>query len=265
MSTKDYIFDTGSELGEKHVEYLEKMLDGPTTMVLSSLDIQPGQRCLEVGFGGGSIARWMSDRVGPTGKVVALDLDIDHLEPRPNLEVLSHDINEGLPASAQGPYDVIHARQVLMHLPQREAIFKHLVDSLAPGGWLVIGDMTDRERTVKAAPSQADKELWDKIQHMNHHLVGKPRGMNFEWTHEVDGHMASAGLTNIQGLEYSQVTKGGGNAMMLHRNLNIQAAPLLLQAGATQEELDRYRELTLDPGFRAWFFQIIYTWGQKAA
>lgn len=265
MSTEEYIFDTGSELGEKHVQYLEKMLDGPTTMVLSSTNIQPGQRCLDVGFGGGSIARWMSERVGPTGRVVAIDVDTDHLESSGNIEVFKHDLNNGLPEAAQGPYDVIHARQVLMHMPQREAIFQKLIDALAPGGWLVFGEMTDRDRAVKSAPSQADAELWDKIQHMNHHLVGMPNGMNFDWAHEIDGHMADAGLEDIQGLEYSQVTAGGSNGMLLHRNLNIQAEPLLLKVGATKEELERYRELTLDPSFRAWFFQTIFTWGRKKA
>jgi hypothetical protein len=38
----------------------------------------------------------------------------------------------------------------------------------------------------------------------------------------------------------------------------------LRQAGATAEELTRYRELMRDPGFRAWFYQFVCTRGRKS-
>jgi hypothetical protein len=41
--------------------------------------VGPGWRCLEVGSGGGSIAAWLCDRVGPDGSVLATDLDIEEL------------------------------------------------------------------------------------------------------------------------------------------------------------------------------------------
>lgn len=70
---------------------------------------------------------------------------------------------------------------------------------------------------------------------------------------------------NVAAREFSLTTVGGSPGCLLHRNLDIQAEPLLLQAGATAEELKRYQDLMLDPGFRAWFYQVVYTWGQKPA
>src|SRR5271156_7105711 len=42
--------------------------------------VQPGWRCLEVGAGRGSMAVWLAQRGGPSGHVVATDLDFGYLE-----------------------------------------------------------------------------------------------------------------------------------------------------------------------------------------
>ena len=42
--------------------------------------VQPGWRCLEVGAGRGSMAVWLAQRVGPSGHVVATDVDVGYLE-----------------------------------------------------------------------------------------------------------------------------------------------------------------------------------------
>ncbi|MGY6651485.1 class I SAM-dependent methyltransferase [Amycolatopsis sp. TRM77291] len=259
----DYIFGTGSELGRLHMDYLEQLLDGPTVECLEKVNPQPGSRCLDLGAGGGSITRWLADRAGPQGRVVAVDLAPDYITEKAGVEVYRHDINDGLPD--EGPYDVIHARLLLLHLPWRDEVFKTLVDALAPGGWLVIGEFSGRPLTPLSAPSEADKALWVRIQHVSHDIVGTARGINLEWAHEVGGRMTEAGLVNVRSLERSETTVGGDAACLLHRNLNIQAEPLLVAAGVTAEELRRYRELMLDPRFRAWFYQFVCTRGQRSA
>jgi hypothetical protein len=54
---------------------LEAVFDPVTRGHLTRLGLAPGARCLEVGAGNGSIARWMADQVGPAGQVLAVDLD----------------------------------------------------------------------------------------------------------------------------------------------------------------------------------------------
>ncbi len=54
---------------------LESVFDPVTRGHLTRLGLPPGARCLEVGAGSGSIARWMADEVGPAGRVLAVDLD----------------------------------------------------------------------------------------------------------------------------------------------------------------------------------------------
>jgi hypothetical protein len=58
--------------------------------------VQAGWRCLEVGAGRGSMAVWLAERVGPSGGVVATDIDVSYLErlDARNLEVRRHNILE---------------------------------------------------------------------------------------------------------------------------------------------------------------------------
>ncbi|GAB3468686.1 class I SAM-dependent methyltransferase [Actinophytocola sediminis] len=262
-TTPRYLLDTGSELGHIHMNYLEQMLDPATVACLDEVGVEPGWRCLDLGAGGGSITWWLAERTGPSGTVVSVDLDTDHLEERPGVEVHRHDINNGLPVD--GPFQLIHARLLLMHLPRRVDILQTLVDALAPGGWLVIGDVSDRQRRVLSAPSEADEQLFDRVQDIAHNTVARGGGISTEWAHEVDRHLAAAGLTNLHGVERSQTTAGGTAGCLLHRNLVMQTEATLLRAGLTADELARYRDLMLDPRFRAWFYQFVCTRGQKPA
>lgn len=90
-----------------------------------------------MGGGGGTIAAWLSDRVGRTGHVLATDVNPRFLRRlrRGNLEVRRHDVtSDPLPGSA---FDLVHLRLVLMHLPQRDDVLERLVKALRPGGWLL--------------------------------------------------------------------------------------------------------------------------------
>jgi SAM-dependent methyltransferase len=102
--------------------------------------LQPGWRCLELGAGAGSIVRWLADATGPTGSVVAVDIDTRHLVELPsNVEVRNADIR----ADDLGfGYDLIHARCLLQHLPERSQIMERLVTALRPGGCLVCEETT---------------------------------------------------------------------------------------------------------------------------
>jgi SAM-dependent methyltransferase len=105
--------------------------------------VQPGWRCLEVGAGRGSLARWMAEAVGSDGQVVATDLDTRYLERLsvPNLRVVRHDLlSDPLEVLGPGSYDLVSARLVLFWLRDQEEALRRLVACLRPGGWLVDED-----------------------------------------------------------------------------------------------------------------------------
>ena len=51
---------------------IEQASDPTTLAHLDRIGVGAGWRCLEVGAGGGSVAAWLGERVGPTGHVLAL-------------------------------------------------------------------------------------------------------------------------------------------------------------------------------------------------
>ena len=94
MSQQKYIAaDTGFEAERKRLTILEQILDDVTRDSLTQLGVREGWWCCEIGAGGGSITRWLSQVVGLKGRVVAVDLDTRFLADigQANVEVIKGD------------------------------------------------------------------------------------------------------------------------------------------------------------------------------
>ena len=61
-----YVFDNASVHAVEQHRCLAEFLDPVTTTELAATGVTDGWRCLEVGAGGGSIARWLAGRVAPS-------------------------------------------------------------------------------------------------------------------------------------------------------------------------------------------------------
>ena len=124
------------------LDLLEQIYDPPSRG--DAHLVQPGWRCLEVGAGRGSMAVWLAEQVGPTGQVVATDLDTRYLSrlDLPNLEVVEHNIlDDPLDALRPGSFDLVCSRLMLFHLQSRqEQAIRQMAACLRPGGWLVDED-----------------------------------------------------------------------------------------------------------------------------
>ena len=143
MKEDRYVFDNAvtAETGMRF-SGLEATYDPATIGYLTSVGVTAGWACWEIGAGGGSIATWLAKRVGPAGSVLATDIDPRFIPASElaQLEVARHDVTaDAIPAAR---YDLIHARLVLSHLPQRGDVMVRLVQALRPGGWLVIEDFS---------------------------------------------------------------------------------------------------------------------------
>jgi len=163
----DYAFPHSAEKESRRLELLEQRLDPLTKRRIQRLGVGEGARCLEIGGGRGSITRWLSDVVGPAGRVVATDLQIGLLSEidAPNVEVVRHDIRTGtFPA---GSFDLIHTRAVLMHISPSVDLLHRMVTWLAPGGWVVLEEPDfgmwagDADPVWAAAPQSAQAAFPD--------------------------------------------------------------------------------------------------------
>ena len=142
---------------------LSAVFDPGTIRHLEACGVERGWHCLEVGGGNGSIASWLANRVGPTGHVLATDIDPRFLESLklPNLEVQRHDIaTDPLPITA---FDLVHARLVLMHLPERENALARMISALKPGGWLIDEEYDSSSMPPDPAVSPAEVLLETQV------------------------------------------------------------------------------------------------------
>lgn len=260
MST-EYVFDTASDLGRGQMDHLEALYDGVTVEQLERIGPANGQRCLDIGAGGGSVARWLAARVSPQGSVLAVDLDTDYLVEEPGVTVRRHDINDGVPAG--GPFDLIHARLVLMHLSRRADLLRMLVDALAPGGWIVLGDLSDRLPRALSAPTDADAALFDHVLDVGMNVLAPRVDMSAHWAGEVAGRLTEAGLTVEPQHTFCSTTVGGNAGCLLFGNYVRQLEPLLLDVGITEAELARFRRLVADPALRTETYELVYTTARK--
>ena len=141
--------------------------DPATFRLLVDCGVAPGWRCAEVGAGSGSVAAWLADAVGPEGSIVALDIDVshlDHLAGRSNVEVRQHDIVAEPIGDAS--FDLVHTRLVIEHLPAPERLLEMLAKATRPGGLLVV-ECTDMLATAAADQSDPRSRAFDEFMAMS--------------------------------------------------------------------------------------------------
>ena len=118
MSVTEYLLDNRAAVAGARFAALSALFDDNTRRHVDALGIGPGARCWEVGAGGPTVPQLLAQRVGPGGHVLATDLDVSWIDQVPPVvEVRRHDIAaDELPTSR---FDLVHARLVLTHVPQR--------------------------------------------------------------------------------------------------------------------------------------------------
>ena len=84
---RGYLLDNArAEAGERFV-WLAELFDGVTRGHFDRLGVSAGSRCWEVGAGGPSIPEALAAAVGPTGHVLATDIDPSWLKAGDGYEV----------------------------------------------------------------------------------------------------------------------------------------------------------------------------------
>lgn len=223
-----YVFDNAvTSPARTRMTCLETLYDPVTQANLTATGVGPGWDCLEAGAGGGSIARWLASRVTPGGRVLATDLHPGLCEPGPGVEVLEHDITRGpLP---WGPFNLIHARLLLCHLPQREQVLRRLTAALAPGGWLVIEDFDN----LLLPPVLGDSPAEQLIAKYSRALcaVLTSRGADPGWARRLPALLTTAGLASVHAAGQVVFSPGGSPGAVLQQANVEQTRELLTGTG----------------------------------
>ena len=235
-----YLFGDSGESLDPKFDALSSLLDAGTFARVEQLGVADGWRCLEVGGGGGSVANWLADVVAPSGHVTVTDIDVTRLEERDNVTVLEHDVVSNiLPGNA---FDLVHARLVLFHLPQRDAVLRKLRDSLRPGGWLVLDEFDCLPLEVlSAAPD--DAKLIIRVKNALLTLL-EHAGAELAWGARIERALLDAGLNDVSGSREVREWRGGSAGCRL---LAATARLVRARLPLTDDEFDRYLELMASP------------------
>jgi SAM-dependent methyltransferase len=262
-STTRYSYDNAWEHAPHRLRALEAWLDPGTERHLAARGIGPGWRCLEIGAGGGSIAAWLAEQVGPSGSVLATDIDTRHLEriQHRRLEVLQHDIVvDPLPSA---PFDLVHARLVLAHLADPQRAFAHILAALKPGGWFVDEEMDFSAMAAEPSAAPAKQRLFEKLLDAHHRVTGA-RGFRHQFGRGLYGLLQSGGLIAV-GVEAREfVCTAGSPGSDAWRLTFAQLGDEILASGLVDaRELRAGIALADDPAFAFRSQLTVAAWGQR--
>jgi precorrin-6B methylase 2 len=261
MSESAYLMSNEHPETAARFDGLERTLDDVSIGHLSRVGVNPGARCLEIGTGGGSIARWLASRVGPDGHVLAVDLDTRWFQHdgSPQLEVRQLDVVTG--SIPEGPWDLIHERLVLQHIPARLDVLDRLIARLAPQGWLVLEDFDTGEvrTTDRDGP---DHELIVRMATAFNRLLAERGGAN-DFAANAWRHLRQRGLVETGASGHVAFNRGGtGFTQVMAANAR-QVRDGLLGLGITSDDIARFLELLTDPDTIIGTSVLITAWGQN--
>ena len=224
----DYLLDNKDAAAGARLAALAEVFDPVTFRHLDSLGIAPGCCCWEVGAGAPTVPRWLGGRVGAQGRVLATDIDVGRIsEPILQVEVRRHDVGRDDPPAEY--FDLVHARLVLVHVVQRQRALRVMIESLKPGGWLLLED-ADPDLQPLASPDESGPEqlLANRVRHA-FRLLMRQRGVDLAYGRTLPRLFREAGLAEVQADAYFPIT--GPACAALERATVEQIGGQLVTAG----------------------------------
>jgi SAM-dependent methyltransferase len=256
-----YVFTNSWEKERERLEGLEAIWDPGTIRQLDALGLEHGWQCLEVGGGGGSIADWLCERVGPTGSVLATDVDTRFLRSieRPNLQVLEHDAREALPGDRA--FDLIHARALVEHLGDgKQTAIKHMVDALRPGGWLFVEDIdfSFGIGTTVTGDGPLIKAVIEACL-----TIATSVGFEGDYGHRLPADLISAGLVDVGAEARSVLIRGRTRETIFFTHSMAVLRARAVERGLVSDEMvDEVLQAFEDPALRQMTPIVVAAWGR---
>ncbi|MBI5947220.1 MAG: methyltransferase domain-containing protein [Chloroflexi bacterium] len=128
-------------------------------------DLAPGETVVDIGCGAGFDTLIAARQVGPSGRVLGVDMTAEMRERTVagaralglgNVQVLEG-YAESLPV-ADGVADVVISNGVINLCPDKQAVFREMARVLKPGGRIQVGDILVHREVPQDAKD--DIELW---------------------------------------------------------------------------------------------------------
>jgi SAM-dependent methyltransferase len=146
MSATQPSYLLGSSPAEvQRLERQSERLAEPTRLLLQRAGLRPGMRVLDLGTGIGDVALLAAELVGPRGSVLGVDRSpevlavAEYRRARRGLAQVHFQEGDVTTFRAEGPFDAVVGRLILLHLADPLAAVRHHAAALAPGGrWVAL-------------------------------------------------------------------------------------------------------------------------------
>ena len=257
-----YLLDNQQAEADIRFDALATLFNPSTFRHVDALGIAEGWRCWEVGAGGTSIPSWLAERVGPTGHVLATDIDVSWMTADAGYTVRCHDV--GVDPPPGDGFDLVHARLVLVHVPQRAAALAAMISALRPGGWLLVEE-ADPMMQPLACPDESGpaQRLANKLKRDFRTLMAQ-RGVDLSYGRTLPRSLRDAGLVDVEADAFFPIT--GGACALLEQATVTQIHDRLITAGlATDEEVDQHLNNVAAGLLDLATSPMISAWGRKPA
>jgi SAM-dependent methyltransferase len=236
MSDNRYLLDNEEPQAGQRFDALAELFNPSTFRHMEAIGLTRGWRVWEVGAGGASVPDWIAEQT--QSYVLATDIDTSWLSAENTpYEVMQHDV--GTDPAPHGPFDLVHARLVLVHVPQRAAALATMISALGPGGWLLVEE-ADPGLQPLVCPDEygPEQELANRLKTAFRALMSE-RGVNLRFGRELPRLLRSCGLLDVQSDAYFPM--GGPACNELERATVEQIAERLIRADlATEEDITQH-------------------------
>jgi SAM-dependent methyltransferase len=254
MGTEEgYLLDNARTEAGIRFRALGELFDPGTFRRIEALGTGPDLRVWEVGAGGATVPAWLATRFGD---VLATDLDTSWFAAAPGVRALRHDVAEPPPEVG---FDLIHARLVLLHVPDRERALRHLVDALNPGGWLFLEEADPAAQPLICLDEHGpEQERANRLRRGFRELLAA-RGADLAYGRKLPRLLREVGLTEVGAEGYFPITSPA--CVALEAATVRQIRDQLVDNGlATADEVARYLgdieagrlDLATSPMISAW-------------
>lgn len=218
---------------------LSTLFDPGTLRQFEACGMASGWHCWEVGAGGPALAQAIAARVGPTGYVLATDIDATWASgaTAPNIDVRQHDVAADPPPT--GPFDLVHARLVLVHVPERERALRHMVAALKPGGWLVVEDADPALQPLSCIDEAGPEQVLANRLRQGFRTLMAGRGADLSFGRRLPRMFRDAGLVDIAAEAYFPIGLPACAPLEI-ATIQMIRNDLLAQDIATSDEIERH-------------------------
>ena len=235
------VYALGSSSGESaRLQRQAEELAPDSKALLDSVGLRPGDTAIDLGCGPRGVIDVLAERVAPGGRVVGLDADPAHVamasefvasQGLSDVEVVCRDARDtGLESDS---FDLVHARTVLITVPQPTAVLAEMVRLARPGGW-VAGLEPDTEAAICYPPHPAFDRLCEIF-----NVAFSRNGADPRFGRRMAELYRHAGLQDVTVEVRAGVYPAGHSRRTIRADLVRSMHPQIIEMGlADQQELD---------------------------